>query len=44
MSRIGAVDDWRKRQRAKNFALLAVLLALVALLYFVTMARMGTGH
>jgi hypothetical protein len=36
-----AVDDWQKRQRGKNLALLGVLVALIALLYFVTMARMG---
>jgi hypothetical protein len=41
MRRIAAVDDWRKRQRGKNLALLGVLVALIALLYFVTIARMG---
>jgi hypothetical protein len=41
MNRIAAMDDGHKRQRGKNLALLGVLLALIALLYFVTMARLG---
>jgi hypothetical protein len=41
MKRIAALDDWQKRQRGKNLALLGVLVALIALLYFVTIARMG---
>lgn len=42
MNRAPAVDDWQKRRRGKNLALLGVLLALIALLYFVTMARLGS--
>jgi hypothetical protein len=34
-------DDWQKRRRGKNLALLAVLVAMVVLLFFVTMARLG---
>lgn len=41
MSWIAAMDDWQKRQRGKNLALLGVLVALIALLYFVTIARLG---
>jgi hypothetical protein len=41
MNRIDSVDDWQKRQRGKNLALLGVLVALIALLYFVTIARLG---
>ncbi len=44
MSRVAAVDDWRKRQRGKNLALLGVLLALIVLLFFVTIARLGSLH
>lgn len=36
-------SDRNKRQRGKNVALLAVLVALVALLYVVTIVRMGNG-
>ena len=32
-----------RRQRAKNFALLAVLLALVGMFYMITLARLGGG-
>ena len=35
------MDPEDKRRRAKNLALLGVLLALVALLYIVTMIRLG---
>jgi hypothetical protein len=42
MNRVATVNDWRKRRRGKNLALLGVLLALIALLYFVTMARLGS--
>ena len=34
-------DERRRRLRNRNIALLVVLLALVALFYFVTMARIG---
>jgi hypothetical protein len=33
----------RRRQRARNWALLSVLLALVALIYIVAIVRMGGG-
>ena len=35
------MDPEDKRRRAKNLALLAVLVALVALLYAITMIRLG---
>lgn len=38
-----AGNDLRKRQRGKNYAMLAVLLALVALIYVVAMVRMSGG-
>jgi len=41
MMRATLVDDEKKRRRAKNLALLGVLLAVIALLYFITIARMG---
>lgn len=41
MIRAALVDDEKKRRRAKNLALLGVLLAVIALLYFITIARMG---
>jgi hypothetical protein len=44
MSRVVAMDDWRKRQRGKNLALVGVLVALVVLLFFVTIARLGSLH
>jgi len=34
-------DDDRKRQRAKNRALLLVLVGLIALFYAITIVRMG---
>jgi hypothetical protein len=34
-------DDARKRQRAKNRALLLVLLGMIALFYAITIVRMG---
>jgi hypothetical protein len=37
------MDDQHKRQRSRNLALGGVLLALVALFYFITIVRMG-GH
>jgi hypothetical protein len=36
-----AVDERQRRQRSRNVALLAVLLALVALFYAITIVRMG---
>ena len=35
------MDPEDKRRRAKNLALLGILLALVALLYVITMVRLG---
>jgi len=44
MSAIGeSMDERRRRIRARNRALLAVLLALVALFYIITIVRMGGG-
>jgi hypothetical protein len=40
---IDADDLRRRRQRARNWALLSVLLALVALIYIVAIVRMGGG-
>ena len=39
----GAADmeEWEKRRRGKNFALLGVLLAVIALVYLITIARLG---
>ncbi len=37
------VDERRHRQRAKNLALLAVLLAMVALFYVIAIVRMGAS-
>ncbi len=34
-------DDRRRQQRAKNLALLAVLLAVVALFYVMALVKMG---
>ena len=39
--RVAAVDEREKRQRGKNLALLGVLVAVITLLYFITIARMG---
>ena len=36
-----AVDPEDKRRRAKNLALLGILVALVALLYVITIIRLG---
>jgi high-affinity K+ transport system ATPase subunit B len=38
---VSMVDDRQRQQRAKNRALLAVLLALVALFYVMTLVKMG---
>jgi len=35
------MDPQDKRRRAKNLALLGILVALVALLYVITMVRLG---
>jgi hypothetical protein len=36
-----AMDDRQKRQRGRNLAMLGGLVALVALLFFITIARLG---
>ncbi len=41
MDMVSATDDRARRVRAKNRALLAVLVALVALFYAITIVRMG---
>jgi hypothetical protein len=41
MNQVAEMDDRQKRQRGKNLALLGVLVAVITLLYFITMARMG---
>jgi hypothetical protein len=38
---MAAMGDIRRRQRARNWALLAVLLGVVALFYLMALARMG---
>ncbi len=43
MTRDNGRDHPRRGLRAKNLALLLVLLALVALLYLVSIVRMGGG-
>ena len=41
MSERDAAEERRRRQRAKNWTLVAVLFALVALIYVVTIVRMS---
>ena len=41
MRREAGMDEWEKRRRGKNLALLGVLLAVIALVYFITIARLG---
>jgi predicted nucleic acid-binding Zn ribbon protein len=41
MSEVIAMDDRQKRQRGRNLAMLGVLVGIVVLLFFVTMARLG---
>lgn len=36
-------SDIRKRQRARNWAMLVVLLVIIALIYAVTMIKLGLG-
>ena len=38
-----ALDDRQRQQRAKNRALLAALLALVALFFAITLVKFGAG-
>jgi hypothetical protein len=42
-TRRGAASEVHRRQRTKNWAVLAVLLALVALVYVVAILRMKAG-
>ena len=35
------MDEGEKRRRGKNLALLGVLLAVIALVYLITLARLG---
>jgi hypothetical protein len=37
----GRVEEWRRRQRARNRAILFVLLGLVVLFYVIALVRMG---
>jgi fatty acid desaturase len=39
----GDAEERRRRQRVKNWALVAVLFALVALIYVVSIVRMSGG-
>lgn len=39
--RAAAVDDRQRRQRARNWALFAVLVGFAALFYLITIVRMG---
>ena len=43
MAKRTAHSDLHRRQRAKNWALLAALLAFVAVVYLVSLVRMGGG-
>ena len=36
-------EDFRRKRRGRNWALLAVLVAFVVLVYFVALIRMGGG-
>ena len=38
---MGASDDRIKRQRARNWAIFALLLAFVALVYLIALVKMG---
>jgi hypothetical protein len=44
MSTVAIMDERQKRQRSRNRALLVVLLAVVALFYFLAMIRVGGPH
>jgi hypothetical protein len=44
MMRLTGVDDRHRQQRAKNWALLVVLVGLVALFYVITIVRIGGGQ
>jgi len=44
MNRIATMDEWQKRRRVKNLALLGVLLGVIVLIFFVTIARLGVSQ
>jgi hypothetical protein len=44
MASILAMNERQRRQRSRNLALLAVLVGLVALFYFLGMMRVGGPH
>ncbi len=35
------MDEWQKRRRARNWAILALLAGFVALVYVVTLVKLG---
>ena len=37
----GTVDERRRRQRARNWAILALLMGFVLLVYLITLAKLG---
>jgi len=37
----GTVDERRRRQRARNWAIFALLMGFVALIYLVTLVKLG---
>jgi hypothetical protein len=37
----GTVDERRRRQRARNWAILALLMGFVLLIYLITLAKLG---
>ena len=44
MTELAAMRDNNRRQRAKNLALLAVLLGVILLFYVITLVRIGAVH
>ena len=38
---MNAVDEWGKRRRARNWAILLLLAGFVALVYVVTLVKLG---
>ncbi len=43
MGAVKPLDEYLRRKRGKNIAMLVVLLALVALFYVITIVRMGAS-
>jgi len=41
MSGGGTVDERRRRQRARNWAIFALLMGFVALVYLITLVKLG---